>query len=119
MDAFSTQIGAKIRMHRQAQGLTQEHLAERSSMTPSYIGQLERGEKDIRVSTLEKIAVALNLSMHDMFANEEESTLKQHKWVWDSTILMLRHSEAHQEQAYRILKELLEPQLTTRRHSDS
>jgi|GEM_PF-1183431 len=115
MKPFTEQLGAKIRLHRLAQGLTQEQLAERSSTTPSYIGQLERGEKDIRVSTLEKVALALNMDLHDMFTNEQESFLKQHKWVWESILLQLRHPEERQEQAYRILKELLEPNLTTKK----
>lgn len=87
-------------------------------MTPSYIGQLERGEKDIRISTLEKIANSLKLSMQDMFSHEHESLLKENKWVWDSIILMLRHPEDRQEQANRILKELLEPNLTTIKHTN-
>ncbi|GBF78457.1 transcriptional regulator [Paenibacillus sp. 598K] len=115
MKPFTEQLGAKIRLHRLAQGLTQEQLAERSNTTPSYIGQLERGEKDIRISTLEKVALALNLDLHDMFTNEKESFLKQHKWVWEGILLQLRHPEERQEQAYRILKELLEPNLTTKK----
>lgn len=51
---FAEQIGTKIRIYRLAKGWTQEKLAERSSTTASYIGQLERGEKNVRISTIEK-----------------------------------------------------------------
>ncbi|WP_237712758.1 helix-turn-helix domain-containing protein [Paenibacillus elgii] len=88
---------------------TQEQLAELSNMTASYIGQLERGEKDVRISTLEKIARALDMSVNELFSDEREAFLQEKKWVWESLMLLLKHNEQKQHQAFRILRELLEP----------
>ncbi|WP_440115912.1 helix-turn-helix domain-containing protein [Paenibacillus sp. QZ-Y1] len=106
---FAEQIGAKIRIHRVSRNWTQEQLAELSSMSASYIGQLERGEKDVRIQTIEKIATALDISVFGLFTDEQELYLQNKKWVWESILLMLRHNHREQHHAYRILKELLEP----------
>ncbi|QQZ64485.1 helix-turn-helix domain-containing protein (plasmid) [Paenibacillus sonchi] len=111
MTTFAEQIGAKIRLHRSRQKWTQEQLAEKSGTTASYIGQLERGEKDVRIQTLEKVATALGMSVYEVFDNEQqEGVLINKKWVWESVLLLLRHSHEKQHHAYRILKELLEPE---------
>ncbi|BBH23729.1 hypothetical protein Back11_50740 [Paenibacillus baekrokdamisoli] len=109
MASFAEQIGAKIRIHRISNNWTQEQLAELSSMTASYVGQLERGEKDVRIQTIEKIANALDMSVYELFNDQKEAFLQEQKWVWESISLLLRHSEQKQHQAYRILRELLEP----------
>ncbi len=88
---------------------TQEQLAELSNTTASYIGQLERGEKDIRISTMEKVALALDMNIYELFHDEQEAFLEKQKWVWESILLLLKHPEHKQHQAYRILRELLEP----------
>lgn len=107
---FAEQIGAKIRLHRISRNWTQEQLAEKSNTTASYIGQLERGEKDVRIQTIEKVAVALGMSVYELFNDEQEGFLKDKKWVWESLLLLLRHSHEKQHHAYRMLKELLEPE---------
>lgn len=106
---FAEEIGAKIRLHRIARNWTQEQLAELSNMTASYVGQLERGEKDVRIHTIEKIARALDMSVYELFTDEKEAFLQEKKWVWESIVLLLKHNEQKQRQAYRILRELLEP----------
>lgn len=111
MARFSEQIGEKIRIHRLSKNWTQEQLAEKSNMTASYIGQLERGEKDVRINTLEKIAHSLDMSMYELFSSdrEHEAFLMKKKWVWKSILLLMKHNNQKQYQAYRILHELLEP----------
>lgn len=109
MATFAEQIGAKIRIHRITRNWTQEQLAEMSNTTASYIGQLERGEKDVRIQTIEKVAAALDISVYSLFTDEQEAFLQEKKWVWESILLLLRHSKEKQHHAYRILKELLEP----------
>ena len=48
-------IGRKLRQYRQKQGYSQEALADRAGLHPTYIGQVERGEKNITVETLGKL----------------------------------------------------------------
>jgi transcriptional regulator with XRE-family HTH domain len=52
-------IGESIRILRTGKGLSQEQLALNAGVNTSYIGQIERGEKNPTIKTLEKIAVAL------------------------------------------------------------
>lgn len=61
-------IGDNIRMLRQKNGLSQEQLALLSNMNTSYIGQIERGEKNPTIRTLEKIAAALSIEFIELFA---------------------------------------------------
>ena len=54
-------IGCKLRQFRQKKGYSQETLADRAGLHPTYIGQVERGEKNITVETLAKITTALGI----------------------------------------------------------
>ena len=60
-------LGKRIRNYRTAKGLSQEKLAELSGCHPTYIGQIERGEKNATIESIEKIATALNVSLSRLF----------------------------------------------------
>jgi len=60
-------IGGKIRQIRTEKNLTIKQLAELVACTPSLISQLERGKADPSISTLKKIASALNANIVDFF----------------------------------------------------
>lgn len=51
-----------VRRERRARGLSQEALADLADVHRTYIGMLERGEKNITLCTLERIAAALGVS---------------------------------------------------------
>jgi transcriptional regulator with XRE-family HTH domain len=57
-------LGSNIRKHRKNLGWTQEKLAERARIDPKYCGQLERGEVNVSVITLARIAKALKIAPH-------------------------------------------------------
>ena len=54
-------VGLKIRIIREEQGLSQQELGELASLHRAYIGQIERGEKNIGLKNLEKIAKAMGV----------------------------------------------------------
>lgn len=54
-----TELGSRIRAARAAAGLTQEDLAHESDIDRSYIGGVERGERNLTFTMLCKIARAL------------------------------------------------------------
>jgi transcriptional regulator with XRE-family HTH domain len=58
----SLTFGALLKNHRRALRLTQEKLAERAGYSPSYVSQLERGERLPTAATVELLARALGLS---------------------------------------------------------
>ncbi len=62
-DDILERIGLKITIIRERRGLTQEKLAELAGLHRAYIGQIERGEKNIGLRNLEKIAKSLDVNI--------------------------------------------------------
>lgn len=52
-------FGKKVREVRKKQGLSQEELGAKAKLHRTYIGMIERGEKNITLESMEKIAKAL------------------------------------------------------------
>lgn len=73
MSELSKQIGQRIRNYRINCGFSQEKLAEKAGCHPTYIGQLERGEKNATLESIEKIANALNISLSQLFEKLRET----------------------------------------------
>ena len=63
---FRRILGNKIRACRKECGLTQEKLAERADLHHNFIGEVERGNLDISVGSLVKIAKALKVRVRDL-----------------------------------------------------
>lgn len=61
MSEFTLIVGKRIRKARKAKNLTLEELAECCGLHPAYIGQLERGERNATIATLESVSYALNV----------------------------------------------------------
>lgn len=60
-------IGERIRRLRKEKSLSQEQLAELSGLHTNYVGQVERGEKNLTLETLEKMVLGLNISLEELF----------------------------------------------------
>jgi len=54
------QVGAEVRRRRLAIGLSQEELAARAGLHRTYVGSVERGERNLTLSSILKIARALD-----------------------------------------------------------
>ncbi len=67
MTSLLVQIGARLRMRRQAWGLTQAELAQRAQVSPRFLVQLEKGEGNISVGRLAEVCDALDISLEDLF----------------------------------------------------
>ena len=67
MSDIAKAVGQRIRNYRTQKGLSQEKLAELSGCHPTYIGQLERGEKNATLESIERIAAALGISLSKLF----------------------------------------------------
>ena len=63
-------FGTRVRNFRRAKGLTQEELAEKSGLHPTYIGIIERAEQSPTLDTVEKLAKALEIRVEDFFPPE-------------------------------------------------
>jgi transcriptional regulator with XRE-family HTH domain len=62
-------IGEKIRFLRLKKGLSQEQLALHAGINTSYLGQVERGEKNPTIKTLEKIAGGLDTTLENLIVH--------------------------------------------------
>tara|TARA_R100000322_G_C5372750_1_gene173961 strand:+ start:269 stop:496 length:228 start_codon:yes stop_codon:yes gene_type:complete len=65
-------FGNRVRELRKLKNLSQEELAFRADVHRTYIGMIERAEKNITLLNIEKIANALEVSINDLF-NETRS----------------------------------------------
>lgn len=59
-------FGNKVREQRLLLGLSQEELANRAGVHRTYVGMIERAEKNITLTNIEKIAKALQLSIDEI-----------------------------------------------------
>ena len=69
---LSIEIGQRIRNYRSQQQLSQEELAEKCGLHPTYIGQVERGEKNATLESINKITNGLSISLSTLFENIED-----------------------------------------------
>lgn len=60
-------FGERVRDIRKEKGLSQEQLAFKADLHRTYIGMIERAEKNITLLNIEKIANALTVSINDLF----------------------------------------------------
>lgn len=66
-DNILMRFGNKVRQFRLEQGISQEELAFRANLHRTYIGMIERAERNITLINIEKIANALNININDLF----------------------------------------------------
>lgn len=57
VEVFAT----RVRARRRELGLSQEQLAEKAGVHRTYVGMLERGEKNVTIYNIERIAIALSV----------------------------------------------------------
>lgn len=60
-------FGNRIRKLRKDKNLSQEELSFKANLHRTYIGMIERGEKNITLLNIEKIAKALDINIKDLF----------------------------------------------------
>jgi transcriptional regulator with XRE-family HTH domain len=70
--AKSSRFGDAVRVARTTAGLTQEELAERAGLDRSYIGGVERGDRNPTLMVIEKIAGGLGITLADLFSYAAE-----------------------------------------------
>ncbi|HML14722.1 MAG TPA: helix-turn-helix transcriptional regulator [Xanthobacteraceae bacterium] len=66
------QFGRRVRQLRREQGLSQEKLAFRCDLDRSYVGSVERGERNISLLNICQIAKALNVEPRELLSRPPE-----------------------------------------------
>ncbi len=62
-------FGKRVRELRMGLGLSQEELAERAGLHRNYIGGVERGERNIGLLNVDRLAAALNSRLSELFSD--------------------------------------------------
>ena len=68
MQDIRTRFGARVRQLRNDLGWSQEELADKAGLHRTYIGSIERGEQNISLVNIEKLAATLGVSLAELFA---------------------------------------------------
>lgn len=106
MSELTKALGKRIRNYRTAMGLSQEKLAELSGCHPTYIGQLERGEKNATLESIEKISRALHVSLSKLFEKLGTDGDGTRNIPLECYELLSAKTKEEQEHLYRILLEM-------------
>ncbi len=70
MEPVTRRFGRRVRALREAKGWSQESFAEECGLHRTYIGGIERGERNVGLVNVERIAMALGVSIADLFTEK-------------------------------------------------
>jgi len=77
MQNIRIQLGSRIRVLRKEMEWSQEKLGEKADLHPTYVGGIERGERNVSLENLEKLASAFNVSLAELFDFPEPNRSKR------------------------------------------
>jgi len=69
-------LGEALRVLREARGMTQDALASRAQMSENYVGDTERGERNISIRVLWQLADGLGISASELLREAERRATK-------------------------------------------
>lgn len=102
-------IGKRIRDNRKRKGWTQEQLAEKASMHPTYVGKAERGEKSLTLDSLENIVNALEITYEELFKYIKPSAAStENPVLWQIVNTLSTKSADDQSKALSLLEFIFE-----------
>jgi len=101
-------LGQRIRQLRKARGWTQQEVAERAGLDYKYVGAIERGERNITLDNVEKIAIGFGLEAHQLFLFSAEVEEVSEERMTDEKIqdLLEQGTPERKQLMWRILREL-------------
>ncbi len=101
-------IGRRTRQERNRMGLTQEELAEKASIHPSFLGQIERGTKKASLVTIQRIADALGIAEEQLFNDNIHGSKEKKLSEYQQKVLSLMvHLPVNDQKfLYKTTKEL-------------
>lgn len=114
----SINIGSQIRYFRNLKNWSQENLALRAGLNPAFLGHIERGLKQPTVTTLDKIAKALDMPLYQLFQESEHSD-GEYPEALQAILFELRDlPEDKLEQLSAIIRGILEFSLPEQKEDD-
>lgn len=104
MSAISQTVGNRIRSYRKKRGLSQEILAEKADLHPTYVSLVERGIKNVSIDTLGRLLSALDVSFGEFFQCMENAEDKP-SYAVQCYDLVHKQDISEQARMYHILWE--------------
>lgn len=77
MEDIRVRFGRAVRALRLERGVSQEAFAANAKINRSYMGQIERGEINISLDGIEKIAVALGITVGQLMTEVDKQALRK------------------------------------------
>lgn len=72
MKSIAKKFGQRLKELRKKRFLTQDSLAEAAGLSSKHIGEIERGEVNLTIQSLDQIASALGMKVHELIQCEHE-----------------------------------------------
>ena len=66
-------FGLQVRRYRKKKGISQEELASLSELHRTYIGAIERGERNVSLNNVERIASSLDVVVIDLLQDQDDN----------------------------------------------
>ncbi|OGS07155.1 MAG: hypothetical protein A2270_11335 [Elusimicrobia bacterium RIFOXYA12_FULL_51_18] len=106
---YRTTIGKKVRHERLRHGWSQEELAEKAEVHPSFIGQIERGLRSASFQTLERLSGVLGVQPADFLRDAPGIKVQNKPYPIEQKIINLLKgcSSCEQQVVYQTIKHLL------------
>lgn len=77
MSDVAIRFGKRLREVREEAGLSQEKLAELSTLHRTYVSSVERGKRNISIENIERLAIALGVSMRELMPDDPTPAKKK------------------------------------------
>ncbi len=108
MSSLANEIGQRIRNYRIQLKLSQEELAEKCGLHPTYIGQVERGEKNATLESISKIAAGLSVDLSTLFESIEEIAASEPNCAAQAFSMIQSLSLDKQKKVLKILESIIQ-----------
>ena len=111
MSDFIKLIGEQIRNIRKERGMTQEALANACGFQYSYLSDIERGERNISMETLEKIVEALGVVPAEIFnfshANTDNESIEKRMLIESVRALLIARNVEEVKFVHRVANDFI------------
>ena len=105
---YRSTIGKKVHQERLKRGWTQEELAEKIDMNPSFVGQIERGLKAASFDTLERLSQIFGMEVVDFLKKGDNKTCSEPQAMERKVVSLLKGYTINEQQAvYQTMKYML------------
>lgn len=108
MSDLTNHIGEKIRYYRKERKLSQEELAFKAAVHNTYIGQLERGEKNVTIESLAKVCAAMDITLAEFFQGPTVTQPMLSIEIEQIIALLEERSKKDQQKVLAIIESLLQ-----------